>query len=187
LRKSFEFKRFDMRWPWIDTVEATGGHLANLDLWLDPRGAAHLLYLKTNTTAVLRDRFFPKQKVATTLEHVEVDRGTVTRRTTVLEGGEGKPETPRYARFHATRDGTLCVVYAATEGDGDGSSRLENRLIRVSPREQERPPVRLVLDEPFTTFFTANERGGSPASDDLDLFGTGRDPATLRYARVRLR
>jgi hypothetical protein len=171
----------------VDGVEATGGHIANLDLWLDRRGVAHLLYLKTNTLPLLRDRFFPGQKVATTLEHVEVERGSVTRRTTLVGGGEGKAEAPQYARFHAAGDGTLWVVYAATVWDGKGSSRLENRLIRVSPRPPGHHPVRLALVEPFTTFFTATERGGSPASDVLDLFGTGRDPATLRYARIRLR
>ena len=89
----------------------------------------------------------------------EVERGEVTRRTTLLEGGEGKPENPQYARFHATADGTLHVVYAATVWDGDGSSRVENRLIRVSPGQEGHRPIRLVLDEPLTTFFTATERG----------------------------
>ena len=171
----------------IDGVEATGGHIANLDLWLDLRGVAHLLYLKTNISAALRDRFFPGRRIVTTLEHAEVERGKVTRRTTLLEGGEGKPVTPQYARFHATEDGTLRVVYAAAVRDGKGSPRLENRVIRASPRQEGDHPVRMVLDEPFATFFTATERGGSRPSDDLDLFGTGDDPATLRYAHIRLR
>ena len=171
----------------VDSVEASGGQIANLDLWLDPRGAAHLLYLKTNISAALRDRFFPGRPIVTTLEHAEVERGEVTRRTTVLAGGEGKPETPQYARFHATADGTLWVVYAATVGTGEGSSRTENRVLRVSHRQGDETPIRLALDEPLTTFFTATERGGSRPSDDLDLFGTGNDPETLRYARIRLR
>ena len=171
----------------VDGVEASGGQITNLDLWLDPRGVAHLLYLKTNIAAALRDRFFPGRRIVTTLEHAEVERGEVTRRTTVLEGGEGQPETPQYGRFHATEDGTLWVVHAATVRDGNGSFRLEDRLIRVSPRDGGEVPIRLTLDEPFGTFFTATERGGSRPSDDLDLFGTGSDPATLRYARIRLR
>jgi hypothetical protein len=47
--------------------------------------------------------------------------------------------------------------------------------------------VRLKLREPFTTFFTAAERGGNHPSDDLDLFGTGHDSTTLRYAHIRLK
>jgi hypothetical protein len=77
----------------VDTVEATGGHILNLDLWLDPRGAAHLLYLKTNTTPVLRDRFFPELKIRTTLEHAQVRNGRVLSRDTLLTGGEGMGET----------------------------------------------------------------------------------------------
>jgi hypothetical protein len=47
--------------------------------------------------------------------------------------------------------------------------------------------VPIALREPFSTFFTATERGGSRPSDLLDLFGVGQDAQTLRYARVRLR
>lgn len=166
----------------VESVEETGGHILNLDLWLDPSGAAHLLYLKTNTTPLLRDRFFPGQKVVTTLEHVQVPGGKVT---TLLEGGEDKPQTPRYARFHATPDGALWVVVAVSRRDGDGRALLENRVQSVWPRRGEASV--LALREPFSTFFTAAERGGSAPSDRLDLFGVGGDARTLRYARVRLR
>ena len=171
----------------IDSVEATGGIIRNMDLWLDPHGVAHVLYLKTNLSGMLRDRFFPGQKIATSLEHAEIDRGKVIRRTTLLTGGEGAAETPQYGRFHATEDGTLYLVFTVGGRKPDGSRLLENRIIRVLPRDEGESPVRLDLDEPFTKLFTANERGGSPASDVLDLFGSGRNSNTLRYARIRLR
>ena len=120
----------------VDSVEATGGHIRNLDLWLDPRGIAHLLYLKTNISGALRDRFFPGRKIVTTLEHAEVERGRVIRRTTLSTGGEGEAETPSFARFHATADGTLLVVSTVGGSKPDGSPVLENRLIRVSPRPE---------------------------------------------------
>ena len=44
----------------------------------------------------------------------------------------------------------------------------------------------LALKTPFSTFFTASERGGSRPSNVLDLFGIGADGETLRYARVRV-
>ena len=171
----------------VDSVEATGGHIRNLDLWLGPGGVAHVLYLKTNISGVLRDRFFPGQKIATTLEHAEVERGRVVRRTTLSKGGEGEMETPSFARFHAKADGTLLVVSTVGGSKPDGSHVLENRLLQVLPRPETSTPLRLDLDKPLTTFFTATERGGSPASDVLDLFGNGEDPTTLRYARIRLR
>jgi hypothetical protein len=40
------------------------------------------------------------------------------------------------------------------------------------------------LKEPFSVFFTAAERGGSKPSWLLDLFGTGKSPTVLRYARI---
>ncbi len=171
----------------VDSVEATGGHIRNLDLWLGPGGVAHVLYTRTNISRALRDRFFPGQEIVTTLEHAVLERGRVIWRTTLSTGGEGEAETPSFARFHATADGTLFVVTAVGGRKPDGSRLLENRLIQVSPRPEGSPPLRLDLDEPFTTFFTATERGESPASDVLDLFGTGKDPTTLRYARIRLR
>jgi hypothetical protein len=39
----------------IDNVDTTGGHIMNLDLWLDKRGVAHLLYLRQQTTSLLRE------------------------------------------------------------------------------------------------------------------------------------
>lgn len=170
----------------VASVEATGGHITNLDLWLDGGGAAHLLYLETNTTPLLRDRFFPGEPIVTTLEHAVVERGSVVRRETLVSGGEGRPESPRYGRFHATSDGSLYVVYAAQVRDGEGPARLENRLLRLGPT-RDTVPERLDLEEPLGMFFTATERGGSAPSDVLDLLGTGGDPAVLRYARIRLR
>ena len=88
--------------------------------------------------------------------------------------------TNSFARFHATADGTLFIVAAIGESKPDGSPFVENWLIECGKPETS-TPVRLDLDEPLTTFFTATVRGGSPALDVLDLFGTGEDPATLPY------
>jgi hypothetical protein len=168
----------------IDSAEATAGHITNLDLWIDPEGKAHLLYLKTNLTPLLRDRFFPGRKIATALEHVEVDDGKVVARSTLLAGGEGARETPHYARFHAAGDGTLKVVAYVSGTREDGSSFAENRLVDARPGAKG--ATALPLKSPFSIFFTAAERGGNRPSDTLDLFGIAGDGNTLRYARVRL-
>jgi hypothetical protein len=172
----------------IDTLEATGGHITNLDLWIDPKGTAHLLYRKTNLSPLLRDRFFPGQAIVTTLEHVEVREGKVSQRTTLVSGGEKARETPHYGRFHATPDGTLWVVELVSGTRPDGSSFVENRVFPIQPGQEKEKisPVRLAIKTPLTTFFTAAERGGNRPSNLLDLFGTGSDGATLRYARVRI-
>jgi hypothetical protein len=171
----------------IDTVDATGGHITNLDLWADQRGTAHLLYLKTNFSPLLRDRFFPGQEIVTTLEHVEAAGGKIIRRTHLLSGGEKARETPHYARFHATEDGTLWAVVFITGRRSDGSSFAENRVFPIRPGQLEVSFTLLPLKTPLSIFFTAAERGGSRPSNVLDLLGTGSDGQTLRYASVRLR
>jgi hypothetical protein len=173
----------------IDTVDATGGHITNLDLWLDPKGAAHLLYLKTTSTPLIRDRDFPGQPIATTLEHVVLDGAKVVHRATLASGGEKARETPHYARFHATADGSLMVVtyVSGRRPDPDGSTFHENRILAVGPGQSPATPRRLPLTKSLSTFFTAAERGGSRPSNMLDLLGTAGDGQTLRYARMRLR
>lgn len=172
----------------VDTVDATGGHITNLDLWLAPDGAAHLLYLRTDLSAVLRDRFFPGRKLATTLEHVVMRGGRVAQRSTLLRGGEGARETASYGRFHATADGALHVVMAVLVTRDDGRQVREDRLVRLADDGSAGAgsKTRLDLRHPLSTFFTACERGGNRPSNDLDLFGLGGDGRTLRYAHVRV-
>jgi hypothetical protein len=170
----------------VDSADATGGHISNLDLWIDPQGAAHLLYLKTNLTPLLRDTFFPGQKIVTTLEHVEVVGGKVVRRTTLHKGGEKARETCHYARFHVTEDGTLWVVDRVSGVRADGSPFQENQVFAIGEGKVASQPIALALKTPFSTFFTAAERGGNRPSNILDLFGIGADGETLCYARVRI-
>jgi hypothetical protein len=170
----------------IDTVEATGGHITNLDLWIDPRGTAHLLYLKTNLSSLLRDEFFPGQVLVTTLEYVQVVGGKVTQRTSLRLGGEKARETPHYGRFHVTEDGALWVVELVTGTRPDGSPLYQNRVFAIRPGQDKITSIPLPLKTPFSTFFTAAVRGGNRPSNVLDLFGLGADGETLRYARVRM-
>ena len=169
----------------VDSVDATGGHITNLDLWLDAAGNAHLLYLKTTSAPILRDRFFPGEPIVTTLEYATIEDGRITHHEPLLTGGEGRPVTPRYGRFHATADGSLYVVYSASIRDDNGAARLENRLLRLLPTRGAEPD-KLDLKNPFGMFFTATQRGGSAPSDTLDLLGPGSGPE-VRYARIRLR
>jgi hypothetical protein len=171
----------------IDNVDPTGGYILNLDLWLGSDGCAHLLYLKMPIqSALLRDKFFPNMKITTSLEYAVVKEGSVARRSTLLKGGEGESgQIPGNARFHATKDGKLLVIYYCGGRAGDGTPLSENRILQLLPRTDSKP-VTIPLKYPFTTFFTACERGGSPPSDTIDLFGTGRQSGTLRYARIRL-
>jgi hypothetical protein len=172
----------------LENLDATAGYIRNLDLWLGPRETAHVLYLKMPVqSALIRDRFFPDAKITTSLEYAVLRKGNVVSRRTLLKGGEGEsPEIPGNARFHATGDGKLFVVYYCGGTTVAGDSVSENRILQILPETGE-GPIRIPLEHPFTTFFTAAERGGSPPSKIVDLFGSGPQPQTLRYARIRLR
>ncbi len=172
----------------LDNLDSTAGYIRNLDLWLDSKGAAHVLYLKMPVqSALLRDKFFPEKKITTSLEYAVLRRGEVVRRSTLVKGGEGASgEIPGNARFHATDDGRLFVIYYCGGRDAKGKTLSENRILQILPRRGAKP-ITLPLKHPFTTFFTAAERGGSRPSNVIDLFGSGHQPRTLRYARIQLR
>lgn len=158
----------------IDNVDPTGGYIRNQDMWVDDEGVAHILYLKQPVVSILRDKFFPDIPLVTSLEYCAVKEGNIANRLTLIKGGEGiSGEIPRYGRFHVTDKGRLLLVYRA----GD-----ENKLMQVLPEKGK--SVSIPLDEPFSTFFTNTERGGSAPSKTIDLFGIGRESHVLRYARV---
>ena len=165
----------------IDNVDATGGHISNLDLWMDGRGTAHLLYLREQTTALLREKYFPDLPLRTTLEYCAVHEERVTQRQTLMEGGEGRnAPRPVYARFHSPDGKQLLVVYAAFGTDG----KLVNAVLPLLPRRRDAQII--PLRTPFSVFFTACERGGNAPSTTLDLFGISQEPTVLRYAGIQL-
>jgi len=146
-------------------------------LWLDANGDAHVLYLKQPVVPLIREKFFPQMRLTKSLEHAVIRKGQVVSRQTLLSSGEGiTGDAPTYARFHATPDGRLFVIYTC-----DPSAM---KLMPLLPQRAQ--PVTLPVSDPLRTFFTATERGGSKPSNVLDLLGVGRDAATLRYVRVRL-
>lgn len=171
----------------IDNLDATAGHITNLDLWVDAQGDAHVLYRKSTVqSAAMRDRFFPGLPIVHSLERCVLREGRVLARHTLLAGGEkGSPEVPGWARFHATPDGRLFMFYHVSGTDSTGAPLNENRLVEVFADGTCSTPATVPLKEPLTNFMTATERGGSPPSFILDLLGSARGPA-LRYVRLRL-
>lgn len=171
----------------IENLEATAGHITNLDLWIAPDGAAHLLYLTVPVQAAyLRDRFFPDVRLVWSLVHTVVRNGLVVSRATLAGGGEGaSPIVPGEARFHATGDGRLFVVGYFSGAEADGTPVSETRVLKVVPAGSAEA-IRIPLERPFRRLFTNCERGGSAASRVLDLYGSGAEPGQLLYARVLL-
>lgn len=169
----------------VDTVEATGGHLTNLDIFVDARGDAHLLYLKhPHQHAFLRDSFFPDAPITTTLMVLTVRNGEIVSRRALLHWSEHAPSAgirPGYARFHATAGERLLVVVSGSETVA-GQSVRGNWIL--DPDSDATAASRIPLQHPFGTFFNNSPRGGSAPSDTIDLFGATDEAATLRHARV---
>ena len=165
----------------IDSVEETAGHIANLDLFVDAGGNAHLLYLrKPHQHAFLRDRYFPGQPITSELVYAIVARNQVVTKEVLLatDSNDGATREPTFARFHVGPKERLYVVYATKE-----NRLMANWLLPLSRRSEATP---IMLDWPFQRFFTSTPRGGSEFSDEIHLFGTSDDIPNLRYAAVRV-
>lgn len=167
----------------IDTVEATAGHILNLDIHVDRTGAAHLLYLKKPHQHVfIRDKYFPGQAITSLLEYVVIANNNVVRRET-LSATPADNEVgidPVYARFHVAIGEALSVVVAGQRVGGEFVNVV--RSIRPQSEFQEIP-----LKKPFRMFFTAVPRAGCEPSDIISMFGTSDDVPNLRYAAIELR
>jgi hypothetical protein len=96
-------------------------------------------------------------------------------------------EIARTGRFHVSGDGRLYVVYFVSGTGRAGRNVSENRIIEVRAGGDPTPPVVVPLARPFTRFFTATWRSGSPRSDVLDIYGSrAGDGNTFSYARIRI-
>ena len=172
----------------IDTVEKTGGHIRNLDMYIDENGAAHLLYTKQpHQYDFIRDKYFPDETMSAFLEYVIVKDGKVLSRQTLAERPAGPNGfEPSFGRFHISGAGELYVIAAGTSVE-NGKRTSGNFLARM-PEGKNKPKFTLIeLKHPFGNFFTNTPRGGSKPSDFIDIFGIADDSPNLRYARMRIK
>jgi len=175
-------------WLEIANRDATAGAMRNNDIWLAPDGTAHLVWSEANVDARLRDRFFPGETIAHSLEYVAIREGTVrTRRTIVKVSEDEDGDRPMGARFHVMEDGTLVMLgsFAHTSAEGSG---IRYRLAELSSDGMLSEWVDVPFEHPFSgTVLTNTVRGGSRPSSVIDMVGMAAGaPKTLRYARVRL-
>ena len=90
----------------------------------------------------------------------------------------------RRTRFHVLPDGRLLVLYYVSGKDAAGKALAENRLIEIRDDGTLGPAVRVPLQTPMASFFTATPRAGCAPAAVIDLFGdVGK---ALRYARLRV-
>ncbi len=175
-------------WVEIASRDKTCGWISPGDMALAPDGDVHLLWTEKALDERLRQDFFPGEKQSHTLQYAVLRAGQVVRRSTLLRAEEGGPrEVPGRGRFQVTPDGRRFAVFFVSGTDASGKPVSENRLVELQADGCCGVPVRLPLQRPFSEFFTATVRAGSPPSTTLDLLGQRAGGANvLSYARIRL-
>ncbi|HNQ74528.1 MAG TPA: hypothetical protein PKN95_13110 [Verrucomicrobiota bacterium] len=197
----YDFRRLFFTWcpdittgkfsAWIEVAsrDSTCGWIMPGDLWVDDDGTAHLVWTERALDERLRAKFFPAARQSHSIGYATVREGRLTGRRTLLmaeEGGSG--EIPSAPRFQVTPDRHLFLIYYVQGTDAAGRAVSENRLLEILPGGETSPAVRVGFQKPFTSYFTATVRAGSPPSNTLELLGHRAGGAqTISYARVRLR
>jgi hypothetical protein len=117
-----------------------------------------------------------------------IRRSEVLSRRTLLAAEEGKSdERPGRGRFQVTPDNRLFVFFYVQGQDAAGRPVSENRLLEILPDGSPGEAVRVPLNKPFTDFYTATTRAGSPPSRTLEILGTQPGSSTtISFARIRV-
>lgn len=196
----YDFRRLFYTWcpdittgkfkPWVEiaSCDKTCGWISPGDLWVAPNGAVHLVWTERALDERLRAKFFPDAKQRYSLRYAVVRDGKIDFLRVLVWGGEDGPKlVPGQGRFQITPENHLFVVYYLSGTDETGRSLSENQVVEVFPDGTISKPVKLALKKPFTNFFTATPRAGSPPSKNLELLGQqANSPQTISYARIRL-
>ncbi|MEN6334905.1 MAG: hypothetical protein ABFE01_11635, partial [Phycisphaerales bacterium] len=196
----YDFRRLFYTWspdittgkfqPWVEVAsrEKTCGWITPGDLWVAPNGDVHVLWTERALDERLREKFFPGQKQSHSLNYAVIRRGAVVSRRTLLAAEEGKSnEQPGRGRFQVTPDNRLFVIFYVQGTDASGRRVSENRLLEILSDGSAGNSVRVPLTKPFTEFYTATPRAGSPPSRTLELLGIRQgSSATISYARIRI-
>jgi hypothetical protein len=196
----YDFRRLFYAWspdittgkfqPWVEIAsrEKTCGWINPADLWQASNGDVHVLWTERALDERLREKFFPTRKQSHSLNYAVIRKGTIISRRALLIAEEGKSnERPGLGRFQVTPDNRLFVFFYVQGRDAAGLSISENRLIEILPDGSATDSVRVPLEKPFTDFYTATTRAGSPPSPTWELLGIRRDSsATIRFARIRI-
>jgi hypothetical protein len=195
----FDFRRLFYTWtpditqepfrPWIEIAsrESTGGWISPCDLHVADDGTVHLLWSERAIDTRLRDEFFPAAKQSHSLSHAVLRQGKIISNQALVAAGEEGPQTiPQAGRFHILPDHRILVVYYAHGKDASGNNVSQNRvLVLKSPRDVSTPTT-IPLTAPFTSFFTATPRAGSPLMTSVEMLGTQAGKSnTISYARIR--
>lgn len=168
-------------WVEISTRDKTCGWLFPNDLHVGPSGVVHLLWSERAIDDRLRVKFFPDAKQSIALNYAIVRDGKVVMRKAIQEWkvGDASGERAGNGRFQVSPDGRLFVIYYV------GGNVSENRIVEVLKDGVIGQAVKVPLQKPLSSFYTATPRAGCAPSYTIDMLGDLG--GTMRYARVRLK
>lgn len=178
-------------WVEIASTHDTGGWLFAGDMWVGPDGTVNIVWYEGPINRRLRDNHFPDIRVKWAYKFAQVRDGKVVRRGTLLEGGDGLCSEILGAtgnpRVQITPNNRTFLFYYVGGRDSAGKRVCENRLMELRSDGTTGKPIRVPLERPFASCFTATQRGGSPRSNMLDVLGPRAGiKNTIGYARIRL-
>ena len=175
-------------WIEIASREKTCGWIAPGDLYAAANGEVHVLWSERAIDERLRAKFFPEAKQTNSLNYALIRAGKIIRRLNLAESIEGMGGVAGSAgRFQVTPEGRLLIVYYAAGTDQARKAVSENRVLEMRADGSVSQSLSLGLQRPFTSYFTATTRGGSPPSRTFEMLGQrAGSPNTISYARIRL-
>lgn len=175
-------------WVEIASREETCGWTRPGDLYLAKNGDLHLLWTDKAIDERLREKFFPDAKQSESLRYTVIRDGAVIQQKTItasIEGDHGIIGTN--PRFQVTPEGRLFICYYVYGRNEDRRSVSENRICEILPDSSLSAPVSIPFQKPFTTYFIATVRAGSPPSSHVELLGQrAYSNDTISYGRVRI-
>ncbi len=197
----YDFRRLFFTWcpdittgkfqDWIEIAsrDKTAGWISPGDLWVGPDSTVHIVWTERALDERLREKFFSEAKQSHSLNYEAVRDGKVLVRQTLLIAEAGKSnEYPSAPRFQATPDNRLFLIYYVHGSDAAGKRVSENRVMEILSSGKAGEAGRVGFKSPFTSYFTATVRAGSPPSETLELLGQHEGaPQTMSYARIKLR
>ena len=195
----YDFRRLFFTWtsditsdefqPWVEIAsrESTCGWVSPCDLWVSDNHDVHILWAERALDERLRARFYPNEKQSRALNYAIVRDGKVIRQQSLVAAREGQGGlVPGKGRFQVSEDQRLFVLYYISGTDTDGRRISENRVVELCDGEPQGLHQRVPFKHPFTSFFTATTRAGSPPSRVMDLLGQCAGKEGICYGRVRL-
>jgi len=169
-------------WVEVASREKTGGHIFPCDLWLAPDGQVHILWTERALDERLHEDFFPEEKQSHALNYAILKEGEVIFRQPVMLSEDADELLPGRGRFQVTSQNRLFIFYYVHSENND---HRENRVVEVLADQSLGATVRVELERPLTSFYTASVRGGSEPSDIIDVYGQD-EKSEMRYARIKI-